>query len=119
MYCNTNQFPEIPFCCPHYKPRGARELSKNYNLSFDPKLENDICTIPLIPCTCVSYIPMLYKPWIYGIPSDEHERYKPVTKCTYWPVLGNFNNCNIIQLSQKSTPSDLFDEKYTSLFLVE
>ena len=28
----------------------------------------------------------------------------------YWPVLGPFNNWNIIQLSHKSTPSDSFDE---------
>ena len=48
--------------------------------------------------------------YIYGIPSDEQERYKPVIKSTYWPVLGSFNNWNIIKLSQKSTPSDEFDE---------
>ena len=53
---------------------------------------------------------MLYKPWISGTPSDKQERYKSVTKCTYWPVLGSFNNWNIIQLSQNSTPSDPFDE---------
>ena len=55
---------------------------------------------------------MLEKPWIYGIPSDEQDSYKTVTKCTYWPVLGYFNNWNIIQLSQKSTPSDTFDETH-------
>ena len=38
------------------------------------------------------------------------ERYKPVIKCTHWPVLGSFNNWNIIKLSQKSTSSDTFDE---------
>ena len=53
---------------------------------------------------------MLDKPWIYGIPLDEQDRYKPVTNCTYWPVLGYFNNWNIIQFSHKSTPSDSFDE---------
>ena len=53
---------------------------------------------------------MLEKPWISGIPSDKQERYKPVTKCTYWPVLGAFNNWNIIELSSKSTSSDKFDE---------
>ena len=53
---------------------------------------------------------MIDKPWISGIPLDEKERYKPVTKCTYWPVLWSFNNWNIIQLSQKSTPSDAFDQ---------
>ena len=53
---------------------------------------------------------MLDKSWISGIPSDEQERYKPVTKCTYLQVLGSLNNCNIIQLSQKSTPFDAFDE---------
>ena len=29
---------------------------------------------------------------------------------TYWPVLGFFNNWNIILLSHNSTPSDAFDE---------
>ena len=40
----------------------------------------------------------------------EKKRYKPVTKCTYWPVLGAFNNWNIIELSSKSTSSETFDE---------
>ena len=53
---------------------------------------------------------MLDKPWIYGIPSEKKESYKPVTNCTYWLVLGSLNNWNIIQLSQKSTSSDTFDE---------
>ena len=52
------------------------------------------------------------KPWISDIPSNKQERNEPVTKCTYWPVLGSFNNWNIIQLSQKSTPYDAFDEKH-------
>ena len=53
---------------------------------------------------------MLDKPWISDIPPDKQEHYKPVTKCTYWPVLESLNNWNIIKLSQKSTPSDTFDE---------
>ena len=24
MYCDTNHFPELPFCGPHPKPHGAR-----------------------------------------------------------------------------------------------
>ena len=53
---------------------------------------------------------MLDKPWISGTPSDKKERYKPLTNCTHWPVLGSFNNWNIIQLSPKSTPYDTFNE---------
>ena len=85
--CNTNQFPVLSFCGPHTKPRGARGLSRYYHFRFDPKLGMGICAIRRIPCACVSCTSMLDKPWIYGIPSDEQERYKPVTKCTYWPVL--------------------------------
>ena len=36
--------------------------------------------------------------------------HKTVTNCTYWTLLGSFNNCDIIQLSQKSTPYDPFEE---------
>ena len=85
-------------------------MSKHYHLRFDPKLDMGICAIRRIPCACVACTSMLDKPWIYGIPLDKKEGYKPVNKCTYWPVLGAFNNWNIIQLSQKSTPSDAFDE---------
>ena len=53
---------------------------------------------------------MLDKSWISDIPSDKQDRYKPVTKCTYWPVLGAFNNWNIIEFLSKSTSSDTFDE---------
>ena len=110
MYCNTNQFPELSFCGPHSKPHGARGLRKHYHLCFDPKLGMSICAYLFITCACVASTSMLDKPWISSVPTDEQERYKPVTKYTYWPVLGSFNNWNIIQLSQKSTPSDTFDE---------
>ena len=53
---------------------------------------------------------MMNKPWISSIPLEKQERYKPVTKCTYWPVLGAFNNWNIMEFSSKSTSSDTFDE---------
>ena len=54
MYCNKNQFPALPFCVPHSKPHGARGLSKNYHLRFDPKLCNGVCEIIRIPFTCVA-----------------------------------------------------------------
>ena len=110
MYCNTNQFQVSPFCGPYSKPHGARGLSKHYHLIFDTKLGNGVCAIRHITCACFACTSILYKPWISGIPSDMQERYKPVTKCIYWPVSGPFNNCNIIQLSHKSTPYDVFDE---------
>ena len=80
MYCNKNQFPELPFCGPHSKPHGARGLSKHNNLRFDPKLGNDVCAIHRIPCACVACTLMIDKSWISGIPSDEQDRYKPATK---------------------------------------
>ena len=110
MYCNTNQFPTLQFCGPHSKPHGARGLGKHYHLCFDPKLGMGECAIRLIPCICVPCTLMLDKSWISGIPSEKQERYKPLTKCTYWPVLGELNNWNIIELSSKSTPSYTFDE---------
>ena len=110
MYCSKNIFPALPLCGPHYKTHGARSLSKNYHLRFHTKLGMGVYAIRRIPCACVACTSMLYKPWISGILSDKKERYKPVTNCTYWPVLVTFNNWNIIQLSQKSTPSEAFDE---------
>ena len=68
------------------------------------------CAICRIPCVCFACTSMLDKPWISGILSDKQERYKPFTNCTYWPVLGAFNNWNIILFSSKSNSSDKFDE---------
>ena len=96
MYCNKNQFPSLSFCGPHSKLHGKRGLSKHYHLSFDQKLGNGINSIHRIPCMCVACTSMLDKHLIYGIPPDKQERYKPVTKCNYWPVLGSFSNWNII-----------------------
>ena len=112
MYCNTHKSPELLFSSPHSKPHGARGLSKHYHLRFDQKLGTGVCAIIRTPCACVACTSMLDKHWIYGISSDKQERYKPVIKYTYWPVVGVFNNWNIILLSSKSTSSYTFDEFY-------
>ena len=49
MYCNTNQFPELPLYGTHYKTHGARGLGKHYHLRFDPKLGMGKCAIRRIP----------------------------------------------------------------------
>ena len=36
--------------------------------------------------------------------------YQPVANCTYWPVLGSYNNWNIIELTPKSTPFEACDD---------
>ena len=54
MYCNIDQFPELLFCGPRSKPRGARGLGKHYHVRFDPKLGMGMCKICRIPCACVS-----------------------------------------------------------------
>ena len=71
MFCDTNQFPALPFFGLHPKPLGARGVSENYHLPFDPKLGHCICAICRIPCSCVVCTSILYKPWIYGIPSTK------------------------------------------------
>ena len=64
------------------------------------------CEIRRIPYACVACTSIMDKAWISGIPSDKQERYKPVTKCNYWPVLVELNNWNIIELSSKSTSTE-------------
>ena len=66
IYCDTNQFPKLPFCGSHPKPHGARGLVKHYHLRFDPNLGNGICEILRITCACVACTLMLDKSWISG-----------------------------------------------------
>ena len=61
IYCNNNHFSALPFCGPHSKPHGARGLSKNYHLRFDPKLAMGECVIRRKPCACVACTSMLGK----------------------------------------------------------
>ena len=110
MYFDTNQFPALPFCGPHPNPHDSRGLSKHYNSCFDPKLGHGICAIFRIPCACVACTSMLDKPCTSGIPSNKQARYQPVTDCTYWPVLGSYNNFNIIHLTLKSTSFEEFEK---------
>ena len=115
IYCDTNHLPELPCCGPHTKPHGARGLSNHYHLSFDTKLGHGIFEIRRIPCDCVGCTSMLDKPWIYGIPSKKQARYQRATICNYWPVMGSYNNWNIIELTPKSTSFDEFDEIYKDI----
>ena len=110
IYCNKNQFLEFSFYGPNSKPHGVRSLSKHYYLHFDPNLGMGVCAILHIPCACVACTSITHKPWISVISSNKQEHYKTVTKCNYWPVLGSFNNWNIILLSPKSTSYNTFDE---------
>ena len=41
---------------------------------------------------------------------EKQARYQPITNCTYWPVLGSYNNWNIIELTPKSIPFEAFDD---------
>ena len=61
-----------------------------------------------MPCSCYESTSMLDKPWIHVLTPKQKPCYLPVTNCSYWSVLGSFNNWNIITLSHKSTTSEDF-----------
>ena len=85
-------------------------MSKHYHLRFNIKVGHGICAILRIPCACVSFTSILDQPWISGIPSKKQACYQSVTNCTHWPYLGSYKNCNIIELTPKSTNFKAFDE---------
>ena len=53
---------------------------------------------------------MLNQPWAPGMSAQQQPCYQNVKYCTYWPVLGSFNNWNIIQLSHKATSSEVIEK---------
>ena len=112
MYCDTNQFPTLPFFVSHPKPHGARGLGKHYHLRFDPNLGHSICAIRGIPCACVTCTSIIDKHCISCIHSTKQARYQPVTNCTYWPVLVTYNNWTVIEITPKSIPFEEFYEIY-------
>ena len=48
-------------------------------------------------------------PWAYKVYPNKQPCYQPVVDCTYWHVLGSFNNSNIIQSINKPTSIQYFD----------
>ena len=62
FYCKTKQLPALPFYCLHQKPHGDKGFSKNYNLSFNIKLGNDVCANFRILCDYVACTSMLENP---------------------------------------------------------
>ena len=103
MYCATNQFTELSCCGPHNKPPGVRGLGKHYHIHFNPKLGHGTCEINHIPfyvCNQCTY--MIDQSWTPSVSENQQQLYQPAKDCTYWPILGYYNNCNIIQLSHKA-----------------
>ena len=49
---------------------------------------------------------MLDKKWSYKFDPNKHPCYQPVFDCRHWPVLGSFNNRNIVQFTNKTTSSE-------------
>ena len=92
MYRDTNQLPALQLCGSNKNPHGARGLGKHYHIHFDPNLGHGICEIRHITCACVAFTSMLEKPRIYDLQLKKKARYQPVINCTYWPVLGLYNN---------------------------
>ena len=101
--CASAQFQALSFCVPNSKTHGGIGLSRNYHLQLEPKLCHGKCEIRRIRCTCISCKDMLDKPWVRGSEPTSQPRYQPVEYCTYWPVLGYFNNWNIIKFTNKTT----------------
>ena len=110
MYCVTNQFPDLQCLGPHNKLHGVCGLGNNYHIIFDPKLGHVTCAIRCINCDFTVCTSILVKSWVHGIPLKQQPCYQPVKYCTYWPVLGSFNNWNIIQLSHKASSSEEIDK---------
>ena len=51
---------------------------------------------------------MLYNTWAYKVYPNKHPCYQPDVDWAYWPVLGSFNDWNIIQITSKTTSSEDF-----------
>ena len=106
MYCPTNQFTKFQVLRPHNKTHGLRGLGNYYHMRFDPKLGHVTCAIRCIPCDFTLCTPFLDQPYIPGMTSWQQPSYPYVKDCTYWHVLGYFNNWDILKLSNKATSSE-------------
>ena len=63
-----------------------------------------------MPFDCTLCTSILDQPWITGFPVQQQPHYQPLKDCTYWSVLGSFNNCNVLKSSYKATSSEEIDK---------
>ena len=97
------------FCVPHEKYHGVIGLRKHYHFWLDPKLGHGKYAILWVPCACIYCTNVLYKTWVVCSDPTRQQIYQPVEDYTYWPVLGSFNNWNIIKFNNKTTTNKYFD----------
>ena len=102
-----NASPRIIIFSPHEKPHGVKGLSKHYYFQLD-QIGHGKCVIIQIPCACISCTHMLDKPFVVGSDPYRQPRYQLVEYCMHWPVLGYFNNWNIIKFANKTTTNEDF-----------
>ena len=95
---------------PNNKSHAVCGIGNHSHMRFDPKLVHGTCLVCLIPCACPPCTSMIGQPWYPGMSAHKQLRYQPVKYCTYWTVLGSFNNWDIIQLSHKETSSQEIDK---------
>ena len=79
-------------------------------MPFDTKLGHGTCEIRQITRGCTQCTSMFDKPWYTGVPPHQQQRYQSIIDFTHSPVLGSFNNWNIVQLSHKQTSSKDIDK---------
>ena len=53
---------------------------------------------------------MLDNPWPPGIYHNQQQQYQTVVECKLWPVLGSFDDCKIVNVDNKTTSSEDFDD---------
>ena len=81
-------------------------------MCFDPKLGHRTYSANFIPCDCISCTHSLDQHRVIGLPEHQQLQYQPIKYCTYWPVLGSFNNWNNLKLSYKETSGEEIDKIY-------
>ena len=109
--CNNglwyNPVPSLTFYGTHAKTYRVRCLRNLYC---------GTCEIFQMICECYGCTSILDKPWIPGVVPLKQILYQPVQYFTYWPVLGSFNNWNIITFYNKNTTSEDFEKIHKVIF---
>ena len=110
MYFVTKQFTTLKCCVPLAKPHGLWGLIKNNHLWLDPKLGHGICEIHQKPSACVSCTTMSDNKWSPGVSRTENPYCQHVLDYKNWPMLGTYNNWNIINLTNEYISIEYFDD---------
>ena len=106
---NNKYFLKLNISAGRNPYHGVNGILTLYHIWRDPYFVLVRCTIVIIPCCFIEFINAVYLTWDTSLVTKYHQRYSSVTKCKYYPILGEHNYWSITDSIDKHTDEEEYE----------